>query len=53
MKRLLNYYIKAGEAKKEMLLERLVEKPALYRWADIAAESAKKNGVDLKDKFIF
>lgn len=53
MKRLLNYYIKAGEEKREMLVQRWVEKPVLYRWEDVATDSAKKNGIDLKNKFIF
>ena len=51
-KQILNYYIKAGEAKREMLLQRWVEKPVIYRWEDIAAESMKENRMNYKDKFI-
>lgn len=52
MRRLLNYYIKAGEAKQEELLKRWAEKPTLYRWEDIVAENIKQNRLNHTDKFI-
>lgn len=51
-KHILNYYIKAGEAKREMLVQRWVEKPVIYRWEDVIAEGLRENRMNYNDKFI-
>lgn len=51
-KQILNYYINAGEAKREMLLQRWVEKPVIYRWEDVISENIKRNRMEYKNKFI-
>ncbi|MGB5822912.1 MAG: hypothetical protein WBH44_02475 [Proteocatella sp.] len=46
MSRILEYFIKAGESKKEGLVERWVEKTAIYSWEDVISDNRKKNKID-------
>jgi len=50
MSRILEYFIKAGESKKEVLIERWVEKTATYSWEDVISDNRKKNKIDCSGK---
>lgn len=50
MSRIVEYFIKAGEAKKEGLIERWVEKTATYSWEDVISDNRKKNKIDRSGK---